>query len=160
MNMLKTYLIGFSRSVNHLRVVFYGRNIMDADSYFWKTKKRPPKTKPRAKPLPKAKEKYLEAEEALFQELEEHLIGYRRKFQFESTRNWRFDFYIVKLNLLIEIVGSPWSVGRGGKKIANSFNKYDLAEDMGYKIIRFDPHAIESGQVINWIKGQLENLND
>jgi hypothetical protein len=39
----------------------------------------------------------------LFQELEEHLIGYERKFQFESTKNWRFDFYIVKLRLLIEI---------------------------------------------------------
>jgi len=36
---------------------------MDADSYFWKTKKRPPKTKARAKPLPKAKDAYLEAED-------------------------------------------------------------------------------------------------
>ena len=128
---------------------------MDADSYFWKTKKRPLKTKPRTKPLPKAKEKYLEAEECLFQELEENLIGYRRKFQFESTRNWRFDFYIVKLNLLIEIAGSPWSVGRGGKKIANAFNKYDLAEEMGYTFVRFEPHAIESGDVIRWIKSHL-----
>ena len=85
---------------------------MNADDYFWKTKKRPPKTKPRSKPLPKAKEKYLEAEETLFQELEEHLIGYERKFQFESTKNWRFDFYIVKLRLLIEIAGSPWAVWR------------------------------------------------
>ena len=50
---------------------------MNADDYFWKTKKRPPKTKPRSKPLPKAKEKYLEAEEALFQELEEHLMALR-----------------------------------------------------------------------------------
>ena len=133
---------------------------MDADSYFWKTKKRPLKTKPRSKPLPKAKEKYLEAEECLFQELEENLIGYRRKFQFESTRNWRFDFYIVKLNLLIEIAGSPWSVGRGGKKIANAFNKYDLAEEMGYTFVRFEPHAIESGDVIRWIKSQLKRLEN
>ena len=44
------------------------------------------KTKPKSRPLPKAKEKYLEAEETLFQELEEHRIGYRRKFQFESTK--------------------------------------------------------------------------
>jgi len=133
---------------------------MDIDDYFWKTKKRPLTTKPRTKPLPKAKEKYLEAEETLFQELEEHRIGYRRKFQFESTRNWRFDFYIVKLNLLIEIAGSPWSVGRGGKKIANSFNKYDLAEDQGYTIMRFEPHAIESGGVIRWIQSQLARLED
>ena len=133
---------------------------MDANDYFWKTKKRPPKNKPRVKPLPKAKEAYLEAEEALFQELEEHLIGYERKFQFESTKNWRFDFHIVKLKLLIEIAGSPWSVGRGGKKIANAFNKYDLAEDMGYRHIRFEPDHIESGYVIQWIQDQLERLED
>ena len=133
---------------------------MDVDSYFWKTKKRPLKTKPRTKPLPKAKEKYSEAEETLFQELEEHMIGYERKFQFESTKNWRFDFYIVKLRLLIEIAGSPWSVGRGGKKIANEFNKYDLAEDMGYRHIRFEPDHIESGYVIQWIQSQLKRLED
>ena len=133
---------------------------MDADSYFWKTKKRPPKTKARAKPLPKAKEKYLEAEETLFQELEEHSIGYERKFQFEPTKNWRFDFYIVKLRLLIEIAGSPWSVGRGGKKIANAFCKYDIAEEMGYTFVRLEPHQIESGYAINWIQGQLKRLED
>ena len=133
---------------------------MDADSYFWKIKKRPPKNKPRSKPLPKAKEKYLEAEETLFQELEKNLIGYERKFQFEPNKNWRFDFHIVKLNLLIEIAGSSWSVGRGGKKIANTFNKYDLAENMGYTFVRFEPDHIESGYVIQWIKGQLERLED
>ena len=133
---------------------------MDPSQYTQLTKKSEIKRKPRAKPLPKATEKYLEAEETLFQELEEHLIGYERKFQFESTKNWRFDFYIVKLRLLIEIAGSPWAVGRGGRKIANAFNKYDLAEDMGYKIQRFEPHAIESGGVIRWIKSQLERLED
>ena len=113
---------------------------MDADSYFWKTKKRPLKTKPRTKPLPKAKEKYLEAEEALFQELEENLIGYERKFQFEPTKNWRFDFHIVKLRLLIEIAGSPWSVGRGGK-LANkawSLDRYNDAEAMGFTVVRIE----------------------
>lgn len=133
---------------------------MDKDQYFWKTKKRPQKTKARAKPLPKAKESYLEAEEGLFQELEEHLIGYERKFQFEHTKNWRFDFHIVKLKLLIEIAGSPWAVGRGGKKIANAFNKYDLAEDMGYRIERLEPHQIESGYAIRWIRAQLKRLED
>ncbi|RZG63577.1 hypothetical protein EXE25_19125 [Acinetobacter bouvetii] len=133
---------------------------MNADDYFWKTKKRPHKTKPRSKPLPKAKEKYLEAEEALFQELEEHLIGFERRFQFEPTKNWRFDFHIVKLRLLIEIAGSPWSVGRGGKKIANAFCKYDFAEEMGYRVERLEPHQIESGYAIHWIQSQLERLED
>ncbi|OTG87230.1 hypothetical protein [Acinetobacter sp. ANC 3832] len=133
---------------------------MDANDYFWKTKKRPPKTKPRTRPLPKATEKYLEAEETLFQELEEYRIGYRRKFQFESTKNWRFDFYIVKLNLLIEIAGSPWSVGHGGKKIANAFNKYGLAEELGYRVVRLEPHQIKSRYAIDWVQGLLERLED
>lgn len=124
---------------------------MEISQYTSLTKKPPIKTKPRTRPLPKATQKYLEAEETLFQELGENLIGYRRKFQFESTRNWRFDFYIVKLNLLVEIVGSPWSVGRGGKKIANSFNKYDLAEEMGYRIERIHPDSILSGAAIKLI---------
>ena len=135
---------------------------MDVNDYFWKTKKRPPKTKPRAKPLPKAKEKYLEAEETLFQELEEHSIGYERKFQFEPTKHWRFDFHIVKLRLLIEIAGGPWSGGRGGKLAmkAWSFDRYDVAEEMGYTFVRLEPHQIESGYAINWIQSQLERLNN
>ncbi len=133
---------------------------MDMDQYKALTKKKPLKKIPRAKPLPKATQKYLEAEETFFQELEEHRIGYRRKFQFESTKNWRFDFYIVKLNLLIEVAGSSWSVGRGGKKIANAFSKYDDAEEMGYKFVRLEPHQIESGYAINWIRSQLERLED
>ncbi|MFW1859253.1 DUF559 domain-containing protein [Acinetobacter defluvii] len=133
---------------------------MNPSQYTQLTKKSEIKRKPKTRPLPKAKQKYLEAEETLFQELEENNIGYRRKFQFKPTKNWRFDFYIVKLNLLIEIAGSSWAVGRGGKKIANAFNKYELAENMGYTIERFEPHTVESGYVIRWIKGQLEKLDD
>ncbi|HCI3539156.1 TPA: hypothetical protein NOZ40_003579 [Acinetobacter baumannii] len=133
---------------------------MNEKEYFWLTRKKEPKTKPKSRPLPKAKEKYLEAEETLFQELEEHRIGYRRKFQFESTKNWRFDFYIVKLNLLIEIAGSPWSVGRGGRKVANALGKYDLALDKGYKFECLEPHQIESGYAINWIKSELARIED
>lgn len=133
---------------------------MEIKIYKSKTRKAPLKTKPRTRPLPKAKQNYLEAEEILFQELEENLIGYRRKFKFESTKNWRFDFYVVRLNLLIEIAGSSWAVGRGGKKTANAFSKYDLAEDMGYKIEHFHPDSILSGYVIDWIKDELARLED
>lgn len=133
---------------------------METREYLLTTNKKPFKKKPRNKPLPKATQKYLEAEETLFQELEEHRIGYRRKFQFESTKNWRFDFYVVKLNLLIEIAGSPWAVSRGGTKIANSFNKYDLALDRGYEFERLEPHQIESGYAINWIKSELARIED
>jgi len=90
---------------------------MELDKYRALTDKSPIKTKPRTRPLPKAKEKYLEAEEKLFQELEEHSIGYERKFQFKSTKNWRFDFYIVRLRLLIEIAGTAEGVDSAYQKM-------------------------------------------
>ncbi|MND92408.1 hypothetical protein D3C80_845630 [compost metagenome] len=66
----------------------------------------------------------------------------------------------MKLNLLIEIAGSPWAVGRGGRKIANALCKYDLAMDRGYVFERLEPHQIESGYAINWIKSELARLDD
>ncbi|MDM1764585.1 hypothetical protein [Acinetobacter sp. 226-1] len=58
---------------------------METSEYTALTKKQPLKPKSKTRPLPKATQKYLEAEETLFQELEENNIGYRRKFQFESA---------------------------------------------------------------------------
>lgn len=66
----------------------------------------------------------------------------------------------MKLNLLIEIAGSPWAVGRSGTKIANSFCKYDLALDRGYVFKRLEPHQIESGYAINWIKSELARIEN
>lgn len=135
---------------------------MEINQYTSLTKKKPIKTKPRTRPLPKAKQDYLEVEETLHQELSDLLIGYERKFQPIHTKNWRFDFHIVKLRLLIEIDGGSWSGGRSGK-LANkawSVDRYDQTEELGYKIERFHPDQILSGYVINWIQGQLERLEN
>ncbi|QPF36494.1 hypothetical protein H0S57_08020 [Acinetobacter johnsonii] len=138
---------------------------MNADDYFSKTKKRPPKTKPRSKPLPKAKEKYLEAEEKF-----EHALGvlgikYEKTFQFKSTKHWRFDFHLIEHRILVEISGGPWSGGRGGK-LANkawSLDRYDDAAEMGYTVVRIEsanrykidevgPLQIESNFASQWLK--------
>lgn len=138
---------------------------MNADDYFWKTKKRPPKTKSRSKPLPKAKEAYLEAEEKF-----EHALGvlgikYEKTFQFKSTKHWRFDFHLIEHRILVEISGGPWSGGRGGK-LANkawSLDRYDDAAEMGYTVVRiesanrykineFGPLQIESNFSSQWLK--------
>jgi very-short-patch-repair endonuclease len=135
---------------------------MEINQYTNLTKKKPNKNKPRTRPLPKAKQNYLEAEETLHQELSNLLIGYERKFQPTHTKNWRFDFHIVKLRLLIEIEGGSWSGGRSGK-LANkawSVYRYDQTEELGYKIERFHPDQILSGYVINLIQGQLERLEN
>lgn len=145
---------------SHTKLVwlFALEQFMDKDLYKYLTKKGEVKRKPRNTPLPKAKQNYLEAFETLKEELADHAIGFESKFQPIHTKHWRFDFHIVKLRLLIEIAGSSWAVGRGGKKIANAFSKYDHAEKSGYKIERFEPCQIESGYAIHWIKSELERL--
>ena len=138
---------------------------MNADDYFWKTKKRPPKTKPRSKPLPKAKEKYLETEEEFEHALDVLGIKYEKTFQFKSTKHWRFDFHLIEHRILVEISGGPWSGGRGGK-LANkawSLDRYDDAAEMGYTVVRiesanrykideFGPLQIESNFSSKWLK--------
>lgn len=133
---------------------------MDEKSYKLFTQKIPPKKKSRTRPLPKASDKYLEAFDRLKEILDRMEIKYEEYFHFKSTKHWRFDLHLVGYLTLIEIAGGPWSGGRGGRKIANAFNKYDLAEDMGYRIERLEPHQIESGYAINWIRRQLERLED
>ncbi|RLL42982.1 hypothetical protein D9K79_11485 [Acinetobacter cumulans] len=138
---------------------------MDADNYFWQTKKRPPKTKPRAKPLPKAKEKYLEAEENFEHTLNVLGIKYEKKFQFKSTKHWRFDFHLIEHRILVEISGGPWSGGRSGKlkNKAWSLDRYDHAAEMGFTVVRlesasrykideFGPLQIEANFASQWLK--------
>ncbi|MDC5069312.1 hypothetical protein OHW31_18840 [Acinetobacter baumannii] len=135
---------------------------MDSTEYFWLTRKKEPKTKLKSRPLPKPTQKYLEAEATLKEELEDLSIGFEQKFQPIHTKHWRFDFHIVKLRLLIEIEGGSWSGGRSGKlsNKAWSLDRYDHAEEMGYKIERFPPDSVLSGYVINWIKDELARIED
>lgn len=135
---------------------------MDPKKYFMLTRKKERKPKPKSTPLPKAKQNYLEAEATLTEELTELAIGFESKFQPIHTKHWRFDFHIVKLRLLIEIEGGPWSGGRGGKlsNKAWSLDRYDQTEELGYKIERFHPDSILSGYVIDWIKEELARIED
>ncbi|MBC69736.1 MULTISPECIES: hypothetical protein [Acinetobacter] len=133
---------------------------MDTSKYFELTKKRAHKTKPRNTPLPKAKHNYLEAFETLKEELQDLGIGFESKFQPIHTKHWRFDFHIVKLRLLIEIEGGPWSGGRCGllSNKAWSLDRYDHVVDLGFKIERLHPDSILFGYAIDWIKGLLERI--
>ncbi|MEF0183702.1 hypothetical protein PXZ69_17480 [Acinetobacter baumannii] len=135
---------------------------MDSTEYFWLTRKKEPKTKPKSRPLPKATQKYLEAEEEFTEALDNLEIKYEKKFQFKSTKHWRFDFHLIEHHILVEIAGGPWSGGRKGKlkNKAWSLDRYDVAEEMGYKIERFHPDSILSGYVINWIKSELARIED
>lgn len=70
-------------------------------------------------------------------------IKYEKKFQFKSTKHWRFDFHLIGHRILVEIAGGPWSGGRKGKlkNKAWSVDRYDVAEKMGYTVVRIETAA-------------------
>ncbi|MDO7535021.1 hypothetical protein Q5113_05515 [Acinetobacter pittii] len=116
---------------------------MTDKEYFWLTRKKEAKTKPKSRPLPKPTQKFLEAEEELTEVLDNLEIKYEKKFQFKSTKHWRFDFHLIEHRILVEIAGGPWSGGRKGKlkNKAWSLDRYDVAEEMGYTVVRIETAA-------------------
>lgn len=113
---------------------------MEESKYFYLTRKIEPKTKSKTRPLPKATQKYIDAEEEFTQALDNLEIKYEKKFQFKSTKHWRFDFLLIEHRILVEIAGGPWSGGRKGKlkNKAWSLDRYDVAEEMGYTVVRIE----------------------
>ncbi|VCX19334.1 hypothetical protein BANRA_03406 [Acinetobacter baumannii] len=112
---------------------------MDSNDYFGLQEKRT-KNKTKSRPLPKATQKYLEAEEEFTHALDVLEIKYEKKFKFKSTKHWRFDFHLIEHRILVEIAGGPWSGGRKGKlkDKAWSMDRYDDAEAMGYTVVRLE----------------------
>ena len=144
---------------------------MNPSKYKQLTKKSEIKRKPRTKSLPKAKEKYLEAEEDFEHSLNVLEIKYEKKFQFKSTKHWRFDFHLIEHRILVEISGGPWSGGRGGKlkNKAWSLDRYDDAAEMGFTVVRLEstsrykidelgPLQIESNFASQWLKNLKRNI--
>lgn len=127
---------------------------MDEKTYNTFTKKIPPKKKSRVRPLPKASEKYLEAFDRLKEILDRMEIKYEEYFHFKSTKHWRFDLHLVGYLTLIEIAGGPWSGGRKGKLATKawSMDRYDHAEEMGYRFQQFLPADINMGRATAWLR--------
>lgn len=138
---------------------------MNPSQYKKLTSKQPVKAKPRSKPLPKASQKYLEAEEDFEKALQILGIKYEKKFQFITTKHWRFDFHLIEHKILVEISGGPWSGGRGGKLATKAWNmeRDDCAYELGYTVVRIEsasrykiddsgPLQIKSNFAVSWLK--------
>lgn len=127
---------------------------MDIEKYKKMTNKAPIKAKSKNRPLPKATQKYLDAFEQFKEILDRMEIKHEEYFHFKSTKNWRFDFHLIEYRMLIEIAGGPWSGGRGGKlsNKAWSIDRYDHAEEMGFRFMQFMPADIGMGRATAWLR--------
>jgi hypothetical protein len=77
-----------------------------------------------------------------------------REYQFDNSRKWRSDYYIPKLNLLIEYEGL--GVGRnktrsGGHQTVKGYTgnceKYNKASLLGYRLLRYT--ALNYGSIVS-----------
>jgi len=66
-----------------------------------------------------------------------------KEYRFHPKRLWRFDFAVPELMIAIEIEGGIFSKARlghsSGVGIKQDMEKYNLAQLMGWKVLRYMP---------------------
>ena len=90
-------------------------------------------------------------------------IRFEREALFHPARKWRFDFCLGKLAVEVDggtrmvryAKGKPVSVGShsGGK----DYEKLNAAAVLGWRVLRFTPAMVKSGEAINTIMEALKN---
>jgi very-short-patch-repair endonuclease len=83
----------------------------------------------------------------------EHLTP-EREYRFHLLRLWRFDFAWPEKKIAVEVEG------RGRHQSVSGFEadavKYNAAAKMGWRVFRYTPHMVHSGEAINEILEMLQ----
>ena len=110
----------------------------------------------KAKAAPKAKAKVKKqsagskGEEALAAQLLAAGVGFEREQTLIPKRRFRFDFLITGSDLVIEVEGGTWSGGRhtSGVGFRSDCYKYNLALELGYRVLRYTTDMVVKGEAI------------
>ena len=81
------------------------------------------------------------------------------EYKFHPVRKWRFDYAIPDLMIAIEIEGGSWVQGRHtrGKGYQGDMEKYNTAQLMGWKVLRYTPEqAGECARDLEIIKRSIK----
>lgn len=75
------------------------------------------------------------------------------QFAKELGRRWRFDWAFPRLLVAVEQEGGVWTGGRHtrGAGAVKDMEKYNTATYLGWKVYRFTPAQIKSGQAVSWL---------
>lgn len=110
------------------------------------------KTAPKAKPKAKAKKQSAgsKGEEALAAQLLAAGVGFEREQTLIPKRRFRFDFLIIGSDLVVEVEGGTWSGGRhtSGVGFRSDCYKYNLALELGYRVLRYTTDMVTKGEAI------------
>lgn len=82
------------------------------------------------------------------------------EFLFHPTRKWRADFLLVGYMVLIEIEGGLWVNGRHsrGSGMQADMEKYNAAARLGYRILRFSPDMVKTGEALQTIEDVMKHM--
>jgi very-short-patch-repair endonuclease len=110
------------------------------------------KTAPKAKAKAKAKRKSAgsKGEEALAAQLLAAGVEFAREQTLIPKRRFRFDFLIIGSDLVVEVEGGTWSGGRhtSGVGFRSDCVKYNLALELGYRVLRYTTDMVTKGEAI------------
>ena len=86
------------------------------------------------------------------------LTGYVREYQAIPGRRFRFDFAWLEQRLLVEVNGGTYTQGAHstGQGIARDYEKANLAQLAGWRVLTFDCKAVKSGEAVEVIRQALE----
>jgi len=79
------------------------------------------------------------------------LTGYVREYAAIPGRKFRFDFCFREERLLIEINGGTYNGGAHGRGcgINRDYEKNNLAQIGGWRVLSFDTKMVKSGEALN-----------
>ncbi|GAB3822242.1 hypothetical protein [Pontibacter rugosus] len=115
----------------------------------------------------KVKRKKTAIEKQLEEELQLHRIRELEKatgqqvvaeHRFHPEREWRFDFYLPACRVAIEVEGGVWTQGRHtrGNGYTADMEKYNEAQAMGIKVLRFTPDQLLKPKALRVINQALD----
>ena len=75
------------------------------------------------------------------------------EFRFHPVRRWRFD-WLFPLNIALEVEGGVFIQGRHsrGEGMIADMEKYNVAQCMGYIVLRCTPKQIQTGEFAQMVK--------
>lgn len=84
------------------------------------------------------------------------------EYRFHPVRRWRVDYAWPDRKLAVEIEGGAWTGGRHtrGEGFLGDIEKYNALAYMGWRLLRFTPPQIKSGEFLEILRRCLETEGD
>lgn len=78
------------------------------------------------------------------------------EWQFCEGRKWRFDLFCGALGIGFEVDGGKWHGGhRRGNALEQDYEKQNMAQLLGFRILRFTNQQVLKGEALAWLRENL-----